>query len=70
LVANEWIALINATGGHVPLVDLGPFLGFAPGGGAGTASWRASTPAAGARARLDPRAWAALLKVVPRLNDR
>jgi len=70
LVANEWIALINATGGHVPLVDLGPFLGFAPGGGAGTASWRASTPAAGARARLDPRAWAALLKVFPRLNDR
>jgi lysophospholipase L1-like esterase len=75
VVANEWIALINAGGGHVPLVDLGPFLGFAPGGGAGpagTASFRRDPAAAGAhaRARLDPRAWAALLKVFPKLGDR
>jgi lysophospholipase L1-like esterase len=71
LMANEWIAVINANGGHVPLVDLGPFLGFVPGGGAGTASSRdRAAPSAAARARLDPRAWAALLKVFPRLDDR
>lgn len=71
LMANEWIAIINASGGHVPLVDLGPFLGLAPQGGAGTASSRGgSAPAPSARARLEPRAWAALLKVFPRLNDR
>jgi lysophospholipase L1-like esterase len=71
LMANEWIAVINASGGQVPLVDLGPFLGTAPQGGAGTASSRGvNGPAAGPRARLDPRSWAALLKVFPRLNDR
>lgn len=71
VVANEWIALINANGGHVPLVDLGPFLGFAPRGGAGTASSPGvAAPAAGGRARLDPRTWAALLSVFPKLNGR
>jgi lysophospholipase L1-like esterase len=71
IMANDWIALINASGGQVPLVDLGPFLGTAPQGGAGASSSRGvSGPAASQRARLDPRAWAALLKVFPRLNDR
>jgi lysophospholipase L1-like esterase len=71
LMANEWITLINASGGHVPLVDLGPFLGLVPPGGAGAASSRSgAAPAPAARARLDPRAWAALLKEFPRLNDR
>jgi lysophospholipase L1-like esterase len=29
ILANEWIAAINATGASLPLVDLGPFLGAA-----------------------------------------
>ena len=69
LLANEWIAVINASGGRVPLVDLGPFLGAAPRGGAAAASPGAAASARGS-ARLDPRAWAALLRVFPRLNGR
>jgi lysophospholipase L1-like esterase len=30
VVANEWIGVINANGGTLPLVDLGPFLGLTP----------------------------------------
>jgi HAMP domain-containing protein len=69
VVANEWIGMINANGGKVPLVDLAPFLGVAAQGqrvraasGGGVAS--------SARVRLDPRAYAALLKVFPRLDGR
>jgi len=70
VVANEWISLINASGGRVPLVDLAPFLGVVPPGGGGGAAaaragWRAAAPI-----RLDPRAYAALRKVFPRLDDR
>lgn len=30
VIANEWIGLINANGGTLPLVDLAPFLGLTP----------------------------------------
>jgi len=70
LLANEWIAVINATGGRVPLVDLGPFLGAAPRGGAAAASSGAAAAGARGGALLDPRAWAALLSVFPRLSGR
>lgn len=56
VVANEWIGLINASGGRVPLVDLGPFLGVAPPGGGASG--------------LEPRAYAALLRAFPRLDER
>jgi lysophospholipase L1-like esterase len=70
VLANEWIAAINASGGRVPLVDLGPFLGAARGGGGAASSGTAAASTAGARARLDPRAWAALVSVFPKLNGR
>ena len=39
LIANEWIRLINARGGQLPAVDLGPYFGV--GGAASTHSVRA-----------------------------
>ncbi len=70
VVANEWIAMINANGGHVPLVDLAPFLGLAAQGQGARAASVAGGTGAAARVRLDPRAYAALLKVFPRLDAR
>jgi lysophospholipase L1-like esterase len=70
VVANEWIATINANGGHVPLVDLAPFLGLAAQGQGARAASGAGGPGLAARVRLDPRAYAALLKVFPRLDAR
>ena len=70
VVANEWIAIINASGGHVPLVDLAPFLGLAAQGQGARAASGAGGASAAARVRLDPRAYAALLKVFPRLDAR
>jgi lysophospholipase L1-like esterase len=67
LMANEWIAIINARGGRVPPVDLAPFLGVVAHGSAQASTARA--PAA-ARARYEPAAYAALLRVFPRLDDR
>ena len=69
VLANEWIGMINANGGHVPLVDLAPFLGVAAQGQRVRAASGAGVAGA-ARVRLDPRAYAALLKVFPRLDGR
>jgi lysophospholipase L1-like esterase len=57
LVANEWIATINASGGSLPLVDLGPYL-------VGTAASRR------ARAPMEftDAAWRNLLQAFPPLD--
>jgi lysophospholipase L1-like esterase len=65
LLANEWIGLINANGGHLPLVDLAPFLGLAPQAAARSAASRAAAPVS-----MDPPAYAALLRAFPRLDER
>ena len=70
VVANEWIAVINANGGRVPLVDLGPFLGLVAQGGGKAAARAAGASSPGARVTLDPRAYAALLRAFPALDDR
>jgi lysophospholipase L1-like esterase len=65
VVANEWIAVINANGGRLPLVDLAPFLGLGA---------RAASGPAAARARaglsFDAAAYAGLLRAFPRLDAR
>lgn len=68
LLANEWIGLINNSGGHVPLVDLAPFLGAAPRGG--VAATAAGATAARAPVGWDPRAYVALTGMFPPLDRR
>jgi hypothetical protein len=70
VLANEWIALINARGGRVPPVDLGPFLGLVAQGGGKVAARAAGASSPGQRVKLDARAFAALLRAFPALNDR
>jgi len=65
LLANEWIAVINASGGTLPLVDLAPFLGLSP-----QAAARAAAARPSARVELVPEAYGALLRAFPRLDDR
>jgi lysophospholipase L1-like esterase len=70
IVANEWIRLINAHGGQLPIVDLGPYLGVGS-----SAEARATAQAAG---RGGPAPWTAftveayqgLLAAFPRLDGR
>jgi lysophospholipase L1-like esterase len=64
ILANEWIALINASGGELPLVDLGPFLGI----GGGTAA--ASAHRGGALPELSRDALEDLRAVFPRVDGR
>jgi lysophospholipase L1-like esterase len=66
LLANEWIAVINANGGRLPMVDLAPFLGLvAPAASARSAVSRAAPPPT-----LDLGAYAGLLRAFPRLDER
>jgi lysophospholipase L1-like esterase len=66
LMANEWIAVINANGGRLPLVDLAPFLGLA----AQAASTRAPAAHPPAPPAFDLWAYAGLLRAFPRLDER
>lgn len=62
LVANEWIRLINASGGNLPEVNLAPFLGLGA---------RAAAPARRAPPlEFTREAWDALLAVFPTLDGR
>jgi lysophospholipase L1-like esterase len=56
LAANEWIRVINESGGSLPLVDLAPFLGV-------SASARRAGPV-----EFSLEAWQQLLEVFPRLD--
>jgi lysophospholipase L1-like esterase len=63
LVANEWIEVINANGGALPLVDLGPYLGVTA---APAASSRRENPY---RAfEFTPEAYNGLLAAFPEVN--
>ena len=65
VLANEWIALINANGGSLPPVDLAPLMGL------GAQSASAATEAPGrAHPLFDAAAYAGLLRAFPRLDDR
>jgi hypothetical protein len=66
LLANEWIAVINANGGKLPMVDLGPFLGLA----AQAASTRSAASYPAAPPAFDLGAYAGLLRAFPRLDER
>ena len=66
LIANEWIGLINARGGQLPVVDLGPYFGV---GGAASAQ---SVRAGGAVpwTAFTAEAYAALRSAFPRVDGR
>jgi len=68
ILANEWIGVINAAGGSLPLVDVGAVLGVttADAGNARSSSWSSSRSAL-AFAR---EAYEDLLAVFPRLDGR
>jgi lysophospholipase L1-like esterase len=71
IVANEFIRVINANGGALPLVDLGAVLGIA---GAATGDVRAGArrPSEGAWIPFEfsAEAYAEMLDAFPRLDDR
>jgi hypothetical protein len=71
IVANEFIRVINANGGALPLVDLGAVLGIA---GAATGDVRAGAlrPSEGAWIPFEfsAEAYAEMLEAFPRLDDR
>ena len=69
VMANEWIAVINANGGRVPPVDLGPVLGLVAHGG-GKAAAQAAGASPGSRVHFGPQAYAALLRAFPARGDR
>jgi len=61
VLANEWIAAINANGGNLAPLDLSPFLGF----GIGDASAAVSAPTA---FTFSAEAYASLLRIFPTLD--
>jgi len=66
LLANEWISVIDANGGRLPMVDLAPFLGLATQAAPiRSAAWPAAAPLA-----FDLGAYAGLLRAFPRLDER
>jgi lysophospholipase L1-like esterase len=69
LVAREWIALINARGGQLPDIDLGPYLGVAAGA---TASARSAERTSGWApwTAFTADAYAALKAAYPRLDRK
>ena len=66
LLANEWISVIDANGGRLPMVDLAPFLGLAT----QAAPIRSAAWPAAARPAFDLGAYAGLLRAFPRLDER
>jgi lysophospholipase L1-like esterase len=67
LVTNEWIRLINANGGSLPPLDLGPFI-FRSGRRVAAASYVGGPPAAGFE--LSREAYQQLLAFFPRVDGR
>jgi hypothetical protein len=66
VLANEWIRLINAGGGSLPFVDLGPYLGASPPPAAAVAG-----PGAAVRppvAEFSEAAWRSLLAAFPEVG--
>jgi lysophospholipase L1-like esterase len=61
ILANEWIAAINASGSSVPVVDLLPFLGL---------SVSSSARQRRGPAELSPEAYQSLLQLFPRVDGR
>jgi lysophospholipase L1-like esterase len=69
LVTNEWIRVINANGGSLPLLDLGPFA-FRSGRSVGASSYMGGPPAAGLPFELSREAYQQLLAFFPRVDGR
>ena len=65
IVANEWIARINASGGQLPLIDLLPFTGTRT-AAAGASSERPPTPLF----EFSEEAWESLRALFPPVSDR
>lgn len=69
IVANEWIDVINANGGTLPLVDLGPFLGLTPRAARGDVATLSSlTGDAGPLPEFSEEAWEQLKAAFPPVN--
>jgi hypothetical protein len=69
VLANEWIGVINANGGSLPEVDLGPVLGVTAGGaGVSGGGVRAQNGGEGLAFTLE--AYEQLLATFPRLDQQ
>ena len=66
VVANEWIGAINAAGGHVPLLDLAPFLGTSAASVTAKAAGRPTPPSF----TYSPEAYQSLLAAFPLLHRK
>jgi hypothetical protein len=69
VVATEWIKAINATGGKLAEIDLGPFMGLTASAQTGGGAVALSTPEQ-IPMEFTPEAQAALLAAFPRLDER
>jgi len=71
LLANEWIAAINASGAAtLPVVDLAPFLGLATSATAGQTGFRAQAVRAPAEFEFTAEAYEQVLRLFPLLDGR
>lgn len=69
VIANEWIAAINASGGSLPPVDLTPFLGLSSRSAqAGTGASLSDVAGAGAWPEFSLEAWDQLRAIFPPLD--
>jgi hypothetical protein len=69
LITNEWIRVINANGGNLPVVDLEPFVFSAPGAGRVSAASRRPSPG-NPGFEFTREAYEQLLAFFPRVDGR